>query len=312
MSGITNGDDFQRGWNEGHKAALDGKDRDYSRMGMSWKFVFHGNSALDSYTEGYKKGYEAGINEKNVVRKVELINNNGMDYNNANAQSFQRELVALENLNNFLVQCCDRIKQVNGEFRGYITIMAETGVTEEECREFRDNYYREDEANFKAIYERISNYDLPQIRTYVELICRQFQAATGSSPNVNLRTPDFNVASSTPRGANTGRNTGQQDLEVQLDAICDMMDFFVNQRDELTQTIRDYERYCNDMVNSGVPTQIVEQYIPNFAQPNVNLINKTSAHIQGEDYPQMKKLYVETASSLSVLGKSPNRTPKSM
>jgi len=313
MSSITNGNDYKRGWEDGHKAAIDGNDKNYIRMGMSWKFVFHGNTALDSYTDGYNKGYEAGINEKNVVRKVELTNNSDMNINNvANVQNLAREWDALRNLYHFLVDnCCTRIRQVNGQIKGYMTIMADTGVPVEECQEFADKYYALDEANFKELFKRVIDYDLPRIRKYIDLTRRQFIAASGMAPNIELRNPDFNVPPTPPRGAQE-RKGGSQDLEVRIEAICDLMDFLVEQRDQLKDTIRKYEFYCNDMINSGVPKQVVNDYIPNCAQPNVALINKTSAHIQEQDYPQLMKLYRETATSLMELNLSVNRAPKNM
>lgn len=315
MSSLTNGNDYKRGWEEGRKAALEGKDKDYSRMGLSWKFVFHGNTALDSYTDGYDKGYEAGINEKNVVRKIEFTNNNynDMDYNSSQAQDLIREMEALKNLNDFLVvQCCDRVRQVNGLFRGFITMLADTGMPVQECKEFADKYYVNDEANFKALFERIVNYDIPQIHAYIEQIRRQYIAATGNDiGQINLKTPSNSISSTTPRGA-IDRKGGLQDYEKQYDAVCDLMDFLVDQRNELQQTIRDYERYCQEMINSGVPKQIVEHYIPNYAQPNVGIINRATAHIQDADYPQLKKLQMEIATSLGELGKSANRAPKNM
>lgn len=313
MNSITNGDDFKRGWEEGRQAALEGKNRDYSRMGLSWKFVFHGSTALDSYTDGYNNGYEVGINEKNVVRKVEFTNNyNNMDYNTANTQQLVRELQALKDLNDFVVSCCNEVRQVNGYFRSYILMMADTGITFEACKEFADKYYVEDEANFKSLYDRIINYDIPWIRKYMEQIQRQFQAADGTNiGSVNLKMPDNTISSVTPNGVQD-RKGGPMDYEIQYDALCDFMNFMVEKRDELQHVIYEYEKACNNMINSGVPKQIVEHYIPNFAQPNVQLINRTIAHIQQVDYPQLKKLLVEIANSLGELGRSANRAPKNM
>ena len=312
MNSITNSNDYKRGWEDGHKSALAGEDKNFIWSGLSWKFVFHGSIALDSYSEGYNMGYEAGINEKNVKRKVELINKNEMD-NSANVQNLVRELESLRNLNDFLVvQCCDRVRMVNGLFRGYIAMMADTGVPVQECKEFADKYYVADEAKFKALFDRIINYDLPQVNKYIEQIRRQFIAATGSDfGQINLKMPSTNISTTMPKGA-IDRKGGPQDYEKQLDAVCDLMDFLVSQRDELQYTIRDYERYCQEMINSGVPKQIVEHYIPNFTQPNVSLINNTFAHIQESDYPQLRTLYTEIATSLGELGKSPSRTPKNM
>lgn len=315
MTNITNGNDYKRGWEEGRQAALEGKDKDFIRMGISWKFVFHGNVALDSYIDGYNKGYESGINEKNVVRKVEITNNsiNDMDYNNSQVQDLIRELQALKNLNDFLViHYCDRIRQVNGLFRGFITMLADTGIPVQECKEFADKYYVADETNFKALFERVTNYDIPQILAYIEQIRRQYIAATGSDfGQINLKSPSNSIPSTVPRGAKD-RKGGPQDYEKQYDAVCDLMDFLVEQRDELQQTIREYERYCQEMINSGVPRQIVEHYVPNYAQPNVSIINRTTSHIQDSDYPQLRKLQVEIATSLGELGKSVNRSPKNM
>lgn len=312
MSSITNGNDYKRGWEEGRQAALAGKDKDYSHMGLSWKYVFHGNTALDSYIEGYNKGYDEGLVEKNVVRKVEQINNNQMDYSSAHAQDLVREMQSLVDLNDFLVmQCCDRIQQVDSLFKGYITMLADTGIPVQACQEFADKYYITDEANFKALFDRIVQFDQPQILAYIEQIRRQFIAATGSDfGNINIKTPS-NFSPTVPSGA-MDRKGGPQDYEKQIDAVCDLMNFLVNQRDELRRTIQDYERYCQNMINSGVPKQVVEHYIPNYAQPNVAIINNTAAHIQDVDYPQLKKLYMEIAASLEQLGRSSNNSPKSM
>lgn len=314
MSSLTNGNDYKRGWEDGHLDALSDHDKNFSRMGLSWKFVFHGNTALDSYTDGYNKGYEAGINEKNVVRKVEFINNiDNMDYNSSQAQNILREIEALKNLNDFLVvQLCDRVRQVNGLFAQYITIMAQTGVVVQACQTFQSQYYVKDEALFRSVFERIVNYDLPQIRQYIDLLQTQFQAATGTNyGSINLRTPCSSVTATLPNNAILPTGSSQS-FSIQIQAVCNLMDFLVDQRNELQQTIRDYERYCNDMINSGVPKEIVEHYVPNFARENVQLINNVAGNIQNSDYPYLNKVYVQIGNSLSQTGKSPQRSPKSM
>ncbi len=313
MSSITNSNDFKRGWEDGHNDALAGKDKNYIRMGASLKFAFHGSSALESYTDGYNKGYEVGITERNSVFKVETTNNKNMDQNSQNVQNFKREFEALVALNNFLVdKCCDRLMQVNGLFRGYITMMADTGVPVQECKEFADKYYVVDEQNLKTIYERIIGYDLPQIRNYIEQIARQFQRATGSDiGSINLKMPNQSVSSATPSNA-TSRTGGPQDYEKQLDAICDFMDFLVAQKNELHNTIHDYEIYCNNMISNGVPKQVVDHYLQHFVPENVRGINNAANNIQSIDYPQLKGLFGEISDSLNSLGKSYGRTPKSM
>ena len=311
MSGITNGNDYMRGWKEGHQAALDGKDKDYNRMGLSWKFVFHGDFAVSEYTKGYNNGYEAGLNEKEVVRKVELINNNNeMDYNSANLQNFVREMQALQNLNGRLVLICNRIRQVNGLFKGYLSVMKDTGVPIQECEEFAEKCYAVDERNFKSIFDRITQYDIPWIRKYMEQIQRQLAAATGMAIPIELKSPNTNVSAIIPSNAQISAG-GPQDYETQIRAICNMMNFMVDQRDEMKETLYKYQQDCDEMIRSGVPKQIVDHYKP-MAEFNWKLIENTYNHIQAEDYPQMKKVYGEIVDSLSELGKSANMVPKSM
>lgn len=313
MSSLTNSNDYKRGWEEGRQDALDGKDKNYSRMGMSWKFVFHGNSALERYAEGYDKGYEAGLNENQVVRKVEIINStNDMD-NSSRVQDLLREMEALKDLNDFLVvYVCDRVRQVNGLFEKYIEIMAGTGVLVQACETFRTQYYQKDMALFKRLFERIIQYDLPQIRKYIEMLKSQFRVATGRDiGSINLRLPGNSVSVSLPSNA-VLTNTGDQSFDVQINAVCNLMDFLVSQRNELQETIRKYEEYCKAMVSNGVPKEITEHYIPNFALENVRLIKNTYGHIQSEDYPYLSKVYAEIANSLAQTNKSPNRSPKAM
>ncbi len=281
MSSLTNGNDYKRGWEEGHQDALSGKDKNFRRMGLSWKYVFHGNAALDSYTEGYNIGYEAGINEKNVVRKVEITNNNkDMDYNSSQAQQFYKEFQALKDLNDNIVVCfCDRIRQVNGQFKSYMSVMVDTGVPAEECKAFEEECYVEDERNFKELFDRIVTFDLRQIRVYLEQIKRQFRAATGMDiGQIVLKTPSASISSSIPQNAVLS-STGIQNYDLQINAICNMMDFLVDQKEELKNHLRNYERDCNNMINNGVPKEICDDYMLNYYQYNYNLIKNISDQI---------------------------------
>lgn len=71
---VLNSNDQQRGYEEGKQMAIDGKDKSYVGMGMSWKYWLHGNNALNSYTEGYDLGYLDGLREKNQISTVKIVN----------------------------------------------------------------------------------------------------------------------------------------------------------------------------------------------------------------------------------------------
>lgn len=228
------------------------------------------------------------------------------------AQNICREIQAIEALNNFLVDdICNRLFEVDARFRGFINMMAQTGIPIQECTRFSQEFYAVDKANFETLHNQILNNDLPAIAEYVKQLVRQFQAATGSSyGGVSLHRPS-GVPMQTPSDA-TQRRSDVQDYEVQIDAICDFMGYLVSERDTLNDTIMRYEGYCNNMVENGVPIQIVNHYVPNCAVPNVNQIKKTISHVESEDYKQLSALFSEIADSMSALGNSPSRSPRAM
>lgn len=312
MSSLTNSNDYQRGWNDGHRAALMGKDKDYSRMGVSIKFVIHGSKALDTYTKGYNDGYESGIKEKNVIHKVQIINNDTTMSNQQTGQNFLREIEGLKNLNDFLAILCDRIMQVKSQYQGYMQVMRDTGIPVQQCDVFENTYFAVDSQNFKLLFERIVNFDLPQIKKYIEQIAGQFQQATGQSiGNINLRKPNMSTSIIQPRQAVT-RTGGTQDLEKQADAGCDLMDFLVAQRDELSRSNDEYKRYCTEMLDTGVPKQMFNHYVTNYATPNMQHINKTALNMQDKNYPYLKSVFQTIVKTISSLGGNYSRNPQNM
>ena len=231
---------------------------------------------------------------------------------NTNGQNFVRELMALKDLNDFLVLVCNRIMQVNGAYKNYIDIMEETGVPIQECEAYRNQYFAEDEKHFKELHTQITNADLPQIKKYIEHISIQFQQATGMNyGGLDLKTPDMSVSNTAPKNATT-RTGGAQDYEKQADAGCDLMDFLVEQCNEIRTTISDYKKYCQEMLNNGVPQQVYKHYVGNFAVPNIQKIDNIATHIESEDYPYLKGVYVTIVNAISSLGGSYSRTPKTI
>lgn len=229
------------------------------------------------------------------------------------SQQIEREIQSVGALYNFLVDdICNQIDGINSRFRSYIGIMGETGIPEEECTRFSNEFYAVDESNLKAIYNRIVDADLPQIQRYLEDLVRQFETATNSSyGNLSLHTPNP-VSIQNPTEA-IERNSNVHDYEVQINAICDFMGFLVEERNNLLKTIQTYQNYCNYMLENGVPIQLVNHYVANYATLNVNHINiKIVAHIQEDDYKQLMGLYVQIGESMRNIGLTPSRNPIAM
>ncbi|MBO7595671.1 MAG: hypothetical protein J6T70_01340 [Bacteroidales bacterium] len=63
--GILNSNDYQRGYKDGYNDGKNGRDKNYSRGGMSLKYAIHGNRAYETYCEGYNEGYRKGSYDRN-------------------------------------------------------------------------------------------------------------------------------------------------------------------------------------------------------------------------------------------------------
>lgn len=322
MGSITNGNDYQRGWNDGHQAALAGKDKNYFKMALSWKYVFHNETALKTYSEGYDKGYEEGIKEANVIQKVKSTDLDNLsinqtekmeNYHYMDSQNILTELGALKGLNELLVGCVNDLMLFDSQFRGYITSLKETGVPEEACRKFEQEYYQIDAANFKAITSNITTRDLPMIKEYCKPLETQFRMTVGMDPiDFRFSTPNAPVATVRPTQFNL-RKGMSQDYSLQLDACNDLMNFLVEQRDKLAYTSRSYEVYCRDLESKGVPKQVAEHYYANFVQPNMMIFNNTISHIQDEDYKYMNDIrqsIIDAMAAVGILGYSHSRLKK--
>ncbi len=230
--------------------------------------------------------------------------------NQSQLQSLQRELEALKNLNDMLVvYFCDRVTQVASQFRGYIEVMAQTGVQVQECEKFRDQCYSIDEKNLDTLRRMIIERDLPMIRKYIDQVLRQFASIGYNVGQPHLKTP-AQVSVKAPSNL-TIRTGGSQDYEKQADAICDFMNFLVAQHNELFETLKQYQNCCNQMIQMGVPRQVYEHYGQNFFGNNVNQTKATAAHLP-VDYEQLGGLFKEVLASMSSLGSSYSRSPRTM
>ena len=308
-----NGNDYQRGWQDGRLDAMASRDKNYNRMGQSWKMAIYGSSSLDTYIQGYDEGYSVGLRERDVKQKVEITNldDNMCDSNNS-SQNYLRELQAIEQLNNLLVsQVCDRLMMVNSRMKAFILKMSDTGVAVQTCEQYRAKYYSVDAQHFQNIYNRIVSADLPQIRKYYEMVASQLELATGQRVSVNLRLPSASAGSDFPREA-ISRNGDISDLLIQAEATAAFMSYLVNERDEMNQTLQDYEDRCNGMIAAGVPKQICSHYVSNFVPVNVHYIRNSVAHLQSEDYPYLDGVFRKTTQDIQILGGSVNISPKSM
>ncbi len=189
---IFTGNDYKRGFERGRKDALENKEKwDFKSSlasGLSWKFALHGSIAIDTFTEGYNKGYEEGLKEKNVVRKVEIVEkpkqkieikksfSNNLNNNTMN-QNYEHQLQALENLLSFLNQfqqdLGDRMRQYNDQVYG----LRQSGLEQHISDNYDQNFCMPTNQKIYNIIENFEQRDFPFIKENIERVKEAWQAA---------------------------------------------------------------------------------------------------------------------------------------
>lgn len=220
---------------------------------------------------------------------------------------------AFESLYKFLVNnICNNLVNVASLFQGFINLLEESGVPEEKCIEYRTQCYADDEIKFRALYDNITSHELKWIHDRVEDLRAQMRVSgDGMDPGpLNVQPPN-QISSITPKQFNI-RTGNEQQYITQLHALCDFMNFLVEQRDSINNILKFYSQILNDMLQEGVPKEVMYVYWQNFGQPNGNLVKNIQHHIETTDYDSLRKLFIQVNQSLSKLNIPFDRTPKTM
>ena len=160
---IFNSNDYKRGYDDGYSVGFSGKDKDFTRSGMSMKFVIHGGKAIDTYNQGYHDGYKKGIEDNHskanpqavkVVadetrkRQTTTTENTRVNYSTINTnfgtmaqiQQYQVQLQKLEEMVSFLRAFEEQMEQNLNGYRARVQLMYETGMPEEVMRRFESDH----------------------------------------------------------------------------------------------------------------------------------------------------------------------------
>ena len=98
---------------------------------------------------------------------------------------------------------------------------------------------------------------------------------------------------------------------MQADAICDFGDFLRGVVTTLHNNIQTYERYCASLLDNGVPQQMYNDYVSQFASPDVQQIRRIIGGIESEDIPYLQRVLNQITQSITGLGGSYARTMNS-
>ena len=169
--GILNNNDYNRGFADGQKDAKAGKDPDYTRMGLSGKFVIHGSAALDSYTRGYNDGFRE-TKSRSIVQEVEVVNkptNTSINHQitSGNMDSFQRfdiQIEALRKLEQLLLETIGELNSRMTIFDERANALLEEGLPVEILNKYQENNLQPSKQKIKSITDEMQEIDLKYIR----------------------------------------------------------------------------------------------------------------------------------------------------
>lgn len=164
---LFNSNDYKRGYDDGYSAGFAGKDKDFTRSGMSMKFAVHGGKSIDTYNQGYNDGYKKGIEDRHSKAKPQTVKvvaddtreqhpttsastrrSYSNDYSTTNTnfgtmaqiQQYQVQLQKLEEMVSFLRAFEEQMEQNLNGYRARVQLMYETGMPEEVMRRFESDH----------------------------------------------------------------------------------------------------------------------------------------------------------------------------
>lgn len=313
MSSLTNGDDTQRGYDDGLKDASNNRNKNFGKMVTKdnfMKFMIHGNLTLNTYTNGYNLGYIDGLRKKNGIYSANGTSDNVTTKNTSSMaylQDIEREIEAVLILNHFLADVFhENALTVRENFNGYINAMRDTGVPAQVCDTFQDKYFSLDDNNLGVLCNNLHD-DVNATVKYIEALIDQYNmAAEGQSYGAaDIKYPRDSFNPITPREAQTS-SVQNQDYEEQLKACAAMINYLVTINKNLDNITELYQRSYNNMIDSGVPRQIYEHYAAEFIGRNISQLKLIKEHIGNEDYPYLTRVFATIENSLNKLGQTSN------
>ena len=230
-------------------------------------------------------------------------------------QNIHREIETVEYLNRFVVVSVhDMVVKIDAQIRAGIASMKESGIPIEACKEFSQKHYEETNKHlFQGICDTIIDKHIRIIKQYLVDLANQYFHATGTSIDIRglLVYPDSSLSANATAPLTT-RNNGVNDYRVQCAAVCDFTDFLVQQTEELNAVLQGYGNCCNGLLSCGVPKQVCDNYVENYAKPLYKAIDNNLRAALIDAYQYLIKVYNSIVASMRNIGLSVARAPREL
>ncbi len=176
---ILNSDDSQRGYHDGYEAGISGKEKNFVRSGMSWKFALHGSPAIDSYNAGYNKGYAKGCYDRNSKGKPQTVRiETGKQTNNntfhekpnimSEGQVIRKQIRQLKQFRSFLEVFKDELDNKRIRLKKEVSQCQGLGLPDEIAGYIRMNLGAKVAKSMRSLIEDIDETHIPKMEGAIE------------------------------------------------------------------------------------------------------------------------------------------------
>lgn len=169
---IFNSNDYDRGYENGYKDAVNKDSKRYGAMGLSFKFVIHGRKALDSYTKGYNQGYAKGMWAR--MQKKQAPQNAKIKSSKKIVSIMQRgidgQIELLNQMKEFLEGLSTQFDEINKRKQQFLSNLDGEGLDLKLLQRFEE-YFEENRNRANSLINKIESEDIP----YTEQVIRHLE-----------------------------------------------------------------------------------------------------------------------------------------
>ena len=312
------------GYDDGYKDGLAGKPKDFVHMVQPKtiaKYALGGDTALDSYIEAYKRGYDKGQEDGHSIKKIEItqqsnikLEDTTMEEDNIfddnyledneeeldedleeECQSIIKGIKALVKLYNFLIrECCDRLQGIKLPLSEQVKNLSRTGVPIEACHAVNHEFIPVDWENFDNLYNNIVENDLVLLEQLIRRQQQYYAAVTGEEYEPAF----FTLNEKTECQTNIIRRVDnvKQSLSLQKSGFQAFIDYLDRRMDDISKVCSKYHSFTENISEIGLPEEYYEQYMEEYYEANKELFDKIINHLQQDkEYLEQCRDKLQTA-----------------
>ncbi len=168
---MINVNDFDKGYQDGLKDAINGDKKEYGGL-VSVKSFFFGDVTMDTYIKGYDTGYLDGLRKRNNVfsNNDNKINSTTQKHTNMPNPVYASQIDILDKMKLFLQKFNQDVEEMMKTYRSYLDELDSEGLDVDNHTQLVE-YYQDTEMKLKDVVSIIEENDLP----YTEKMIRYLE-----------------------------------------------------------------------------------------------------------------------------------------